>query len=78
MKRFLIISLGFVLSLCLFLFWLAFFSPRPPLTTDAAVLAGDGSAINYCRLPPLDGSAKQADEIENWLSRQALRGQYDF
>jgi len=63
MKRILIISLGSLFSLCVFLFWLAFFSPRPPLTIDAAVLAGDGSTINYCRLPPLDGSAKQANEI---------------
>ena len=63
MKRILIISLGSLFSLCVFLFWLAFFSPRPPLTIDATVLAGDGSTINYCRLPPLDGSAKQANEI---------------
>jgi hypothetical protein len=25
--------------------WVAFFSPRPPLTTDPATLAGDGSGI---------------------------------
>ena len=40
-------------------FWLAFFSPRPPLTTNAATLAGDGSKIDYCRLPKLDGSGKR-------------------
>ena len=45
------------------LVWLAFFSPRPPLTTDAATLAGDGSKIDYCRLPKLDGSGKRAAEI---------------
>ena len=44
-------------------FWLAFFSPRPPLTTDAATLAGDGSMIDYCRLPALDGTGKRASEI---------------
>jgi len=44
-------------------FWLAFFSPRPPLTTDAATLAGDGSLIDYCRLPALDGMGKRASEI---------------
>jgi len=44
-------------------FWLAFFSPRPPLTTNAATLAGDGSKIDYCRLPKLDGSRKRAAEI---------------
>ena len=42
------------------LFWLAFFSPRPPLMTDPATLAGDGSALNYCELPVLDGSGKRA------------------
>ena len=45
------------------LVWLAFFSPSPPLTTDAATLAGDGSKIDYCRLPKLDGSGKRAAEI---------------
>lgn len=44
-------------------FWLAFFSPRPPLTTDAATLVGDGSLIDYCRLPALDGTGKRASEI---------------
>jgi hypothetical protein len=44
-------------------FWLAFFSPRPPLTTDAATLAGDGSMIDYCRLPALDGTGKRVSEI---------------
>ena len=33
------------------LFWLAYLSPRPPLTIDSATLAGDGSQINYCELP---------------------------
>ena len=28
------------------LFWLAYLSPRPPLTIDPATLAGDGSQIN--------------------------------
>ena len=44
-------------------FWLAFLSPRPPLTTDPAALAGDGSAIDYCDLPVLDGSGKLAADI---------------
>ena len=43
--------------------WLAVFSPRPPLTTDPATLAGDGSTIDYCELPELDGSGKMAVEI---------------
>lgn len=45
------------------LFWLAFFSARPPLTTDPATLAGDGSALDYCDLPVLDGSGLRAEEI---------------
>ncbi len=44
-------------------FWFVFFSPRPPLTTDPATLAGDGSAIDYCQLPVLDGSGKAAADI---------------
>ena len=43
--------------------WLAFFSARPPLTTDPATLAGDGSSINYCALPQLDGSGLLAKDI---------------
>jgi hypothetical protein len=45
------------------LFWLAFLSARPPLTIDPAVLAGDGSAVDYCALPALDGSGKRAADI---------------
>lgn len=40
-----------------------YFSPRPPLTIDPATLAGDGSTINYCELPELDGSGKMAVDI---------------
>lgn len=43
--------------------WLAFFSARPPLTTDPATLAGDGSSLNYCELPALDGGGKKAVDI---------------
>ncbi len=45
------------------LFWIAFFSPRPPLTIDPQTLAGDGSLIDYCDLPVLDGSGKNAVDI---------------
>jgi hypothetical protein len=44
-------------------FWQMFFSARPPLTTTPATLAGDGSTINYCELPKLDGSGKLAADI---------------
>lgn len=49
--------------LLLLAFWQMFFSARPPLMTDLATLAGDGSLINYCDLPELDGSGKTAADI---------------
>lgn len=56
--------LGLVFAaLLLAVFWLAFLSPRPPLTTDPATLAGDGSTLDYCDLPVLDGRGKRAAEI---------------
>ena len=45
------------------IFCFVFFSPRPPLSIDPATLAGDGSQINYCQLPMLDGSGKMARDI---------------
>lgn len=45
------------------LLWLVFFSVRPPLTIDPAALAGDGSVLNYCQLPALTGTGKQASDI---------------
>ena len=44
-------------------FWQLFFSSRPALTIDPATLAGDGSTINYCDFPKLDGSGKTAADI---------------
>ena len=44
-------------------FLFLYFSSRPPLSTDPATLAGDGSTINYCELPVLDGSGKMAVDI---------------
>ncbi len=44
-------------------FWFVFLSQRPPLTIDPAILAGDGSVVNYCELPVLDGSGKNAADI---------------
>ena len=51
------------LSLILGLFWLAYLSPRPPLTIDPETLAGDGSVLNYCELPTLDGKGLMAKDI---------------
>jgi hypothetical protein len=50
-------------SMALGLFWLAFFSSRPPLTIDPTTLAGDGSTLNYCELPDLDGKGRFAADI---------------
>ena len=59
-----LISLAVILpAVMITLLWLAFFSPRPPLTTDAATLAGDGSTLDYCRFPELDGAGKNARDI---------------
>ena len=66
MRIFFRLSMGLILSLILSLilaFWGLYFSPRPPLTTDPATLAGDGSVINYCELPELDASGKRAIDI---------------
>jgi hypothetical protein len=52
-----------LLLLVAVVFWFAFFSERPPLTTDPATLAGDGSTLDYCQLPLLDGRGKRAADI---------------
>ena len=52
------------IAACLVLaFWMLYFSPRPPLSTDPATLAGDGSLVDYCELPDLDGSGLMAADI---------------
>jgi hypothetical protein len=59
------LALGFIglAAVILIVFWIIFFSPRPPVTTDPATLAGDGSQINYSVLPVLDGGCKLAVDI---------------
>ena len=54
-----------LLFVALFLaaFWQLFLSSRAPLTTDPATLAGDGSTIDYCDLPLLDGSGRMSGDI---------------
>lgn len=66
MNRFARITLSTVVALVIgaaVLFWLAFFSERPPLATEQATLDGDGSLIDYCALPELDRSGKLAADI---------------
>jgi len=56
-------AVGVLVVLVLLAFWGIFLSPRPPLTTEPATLAGDGSAVDYCEIPELDGSGKLARDI---------------
>ncbi|MFT4518453.1 MAG: hypothetical protein ACI9JM_000834 [Halioglobus sp.] len=56
-------TIATLLLLIVAAFWQLYFSSRPPLTTDPATLAGDGSSINYCELPVLDGRGKMAKDI---------------
>ena len=63
MKRILIGTIAALALLFLAAFWGLFFSPRPENQTDPDVLAGDGSLLNYCELPVLDGSGKAAADI---------------
>ena len=63
LKKWLIGIPATLLVLFLLAIWQFYFSARPPLMTDPATLAGDGSTINYCELPELDGSGKTAAQI---------------
>ena len=63
MRKILISTVITMLGAFLLIFWLAFLSSRPPLNTNPATLAGDGSALNYCELPELDGRGKRAEDI---------------
>lgn len=63
MVKWLIRILGVVALLFVLVVWRLFFSARPPVTTDPTTLAGDGSTLDYCVLPELDGSGKTAAEI---------------
>lgn len=40
-----------------------FLWPRPPDTTDPAIFAADGAAIDYCEQPALDGNGPAAADI---------------
>jgi hypothetical protein len=63
MTKWLVRILLSIVVLFLAAFWQLFFSARPPLTTDPATLVGDGSTVDYCDLPALDGSGKLAADI---------------
>ena len=55
--------IGLLLLLFICLFWLAYCSPRPANMTEPTVLAGDGTTVDYCALPKLDGSGLMAEDI---------------
>ena len=63
MKKWMIRLITAIGLLATAIFWQLYFSERPPLTTDTATLAGDGSAVDYCELPILDGRGKMAADI---------------
>lgn len=63
MKKWMIRLITAIALLATGIFWQLYFSERPPLTTDPATLAGDGSAVDYCELPILDGRGKMAADI---------------
>ena len=63
MKTLVIRGLSVIFVFLLLLVWLGWFSPRPPLTIDPTTLAGDGSSLDYCALPLLDGSGSRASDI---------------
>lgn len=62
-KKLVVWPLTVLAALLLIAFWALFLSPRPPLTTDPATLAGDGSTVDYCDLRRLDASGKLAADI---------------
>ena len=41
----------------------AFALPRPVNTTDPTIFLQNGATVDYCDLPALDGSGKEANDI---------------
>ena len=77
MKTLLIrLAVSFTL-LILFAFCVLFLSPRSPVTTDPATLAGDGSLVNYCDLPKLDGNGKMAANIPKICFANVITGRVE-
>ena len=55
--------LGLLLLSAVCLAFYAFLYPRPVDTTDQRIFLTDGSSVDYCQLPKLDGSGKLASDI---------------
>jgi len=63
MLRKILKAFGLLLSIPVLLFLALWLYPRPTDTTPKWVFDGDGSEIDYCQLPELDGSGLTAKEI---------------
>ena len=63
MTKWLVRIVAVMFALFLAAFWQLFLSSRPPLTIDPDTLAGDGSIVDYCNLPVLDGNGKMAADV---------------
>ena len=61
--RKILIAFAVLLSLPVLLFLTAWLLPRPTDATPAWVFEGDGSEIDYCELPVLDGSGLMAKDF---------------
>ena len=58
-----LIAVAGLLSIPVLLFLVLWLYPRPVDTTPSWVFEGDGTEINYCELPVLDGSGLMAKDI---------------
>ncbi|MEP5765096.1 MAG: hypothetical protein ABJ308_10895 [Halieaceae bacterium] len=63
MLRKILIAISVLISIPVMLFLTAWLYPRPVDTTPPWVFASDGSELNYCDLPELDGSGLMANDI---------------
>jgi len=63
MSRILFVTLSTLISIPVLLFLTAWLYPRPVDTTPPWVFENDGSELDYCELPELDGSGLMASDI---------------
>ena len=63
MLRKILIAISVLISIPVLLFLTAWLYPRPVDTTPPWVFESDGSELNYCELPELDGSGLMANDI---------------
>ena len=63
MLRKILIAISVLISIPVLLFFTAWLYPRHVDTTPPWVFESDGSELNYCDLPELDGSGLKANDI---------------